>query len=75
MAGGGADRAEPRARRLPAGRPDVVLHAGPVFTLAQARHLIATLRPRVDELIRLRADRRPPCLRRVGGRATPEVGR
>ncbi|SCL68300.1 hypothetical protein GA0070608_3696 [Micromonospora peucetia] len=33
-----------------------MLHTGPVFTLAQARHLIATLRPRVDELIRLRAD-------------------
>ncbi|WP_346539205.1 DUF2203 domain-containing protein [Micromonospora sp. DPT] len=27
-----------------------------MFTLAQARHLVATLRPRVDELIRLRAD-------------------
>ncbi|MEH0983913.1 DUF2203 domain-containing protein [Micromonospora sp. CPCC 205556] len=27
-----------------------------MFTLAQARHLAATLRPRVDELIRLRAD-------------------
>ncbi|WP_327029155.1 DUF2203 domain-containing protein [Micromonospora sp. NBC_01740] len=27
-----------------------------MFTLAQSRHLIATLRPRVDELIRLRAD-------------------
>jgi hypothetical protein len=27
-----------------------------VFTLAQARHLIATLRPRIDELVRLRAD-------------------
>jgi hypothetical protein len=27
-----------------------------VFTLAQARHLIATLRPRIDELIALRAD-------------------
>jgi hypothetical protein len=27
-----------------------------VFTLAQARHLIATLRPRIDELISLRAD-------------------
>lgn len=34
----------------------VVPHTGPVFTLAQARHLVATLRPRVDELIRLRAD-------------------
>lgn len=31
-------------------------HTGPVFTLAQARHLVATLRPRIDELIRLRAD-------------------
>lgn len=31
-------------------------HTGAVFTLAQARHLAATLRPRVDELIRLRAD-------------------
>ncbi|MFC4145903.1 DUF2203 domain-containing protein [Micromonospora mangrovi] len=27
-----------------------------MFTLAQARHLVATLRPRVDELILLRAD-------------------
>lgn len=27
-----------------------------MFTLAQARHLLATLRPRVDELIVLRAD-------------------
>jgi hypothetical protein len=27
-----------------------------VFTLAQARHLLATLRPRVDELILLRAN-------------------
>ena len=27
-----------------------------MFTLAQARHLVATLRPRVEELIRLRAD-------------------
>ena len=27
-----------------------------MFTLAQARHLIATLRPRIDELIVLRAD-------------------
>lgn len=27
-----------------------------MFTLAQARHLIATLRPRVDEFIALRAD-------------------
>jgi hypothetical protein len=27
-----------------------------VFTLAQARHLIATLRPRIDELVSLRAD-------------------
>ncbi|MEO3747434.1 DUF2203 domain-containing protein [Plantactinospora sp. B5E13] len=27
-----------------------------MFTLAQARHLIATLRPRIDELVRLRAD-------------------
>ncbi|MET7752960.1 DUF2203 domain-containing protein [Micromonospora sp. NPDC005367] len=27
-----------------------------MFTLAQARQLVATLRPRVDELIRLRAD-------------------
>ncbi len=26
------------------------------FTLAQARHLVATLRPRIDELVRLRAD-------------------
>ncbi|GGR80976.1 hypothetical protein GCM10010169_26500 [Micromonospora fulviviridis] len=31
-------------------------HTGAVFTLAQARHLVATLRPRVEELIRLRAD-------------------
>ena len=31
-------------------------HTGRVFTLAQARHLVATLRPRIDELIRLRAD-------------------
>lgn len=27
-----------------------------MFTLAQARHLIATLRPRIDELIAFRAD-------------------
>ncbi len=27
-----------------------------MFTLAQARHLLATLRPRIDELITLRAD-------------------
>lgn len=27
-----------------------------MFTLAQARHLIATLRPRIDELIEFRAD-------------------
>lgn len=27
-----------------------------MFTLAQARHLIATLRPRIDELVALRAD-------------------
>ncbi|BCJ63420.1 DUF2203 domain-containing protein [Polymorphospora rubra] len=27
-----------------------------MFTIAQARHLIATLRPRIDELITLRAD-------------------
>jgi hypothetical protein len=27
-----------------------------VFTLAQARHLIVTLRPRIDELVTLRAD-------------------
>jgi hypothetical protein len=27
-----------------------------VFTIAQARHLIATLRPRIDELITLRAN-------------------
>ncbi|MGI5213973.1 DUF2203 domain-containing protein [Plantactinospora sp. CA-290183] len=27
-----------------------------MFTLAQARHLVATLRPRLDELIVLRAD-------------------
>lgn len=27
-----------------------------MFTLAQARHLVATLRPRIDELIVLRAD-------------------
>ena len=27
-----------------------------MFTLAQARHLVATLRPRIDELIALRAD-------------------
>ncbi|ROT31289.1 DUF2203 domain-containing protein [Micromonospora sp. HM5-17] len=27
-----------------------------MFTLAQARHMIATMRPRIDELIRLRAD-------------------
>lgn len=27
-----------------------------MFTLAQARHLVATLRPRIDELVRLRAD-------------------
>jgi len=33
-----------------------VPHTGPVFTLAQARHLVATLQPRVDELIRVRAD-------------------
>jgi hypothetical protein len=33
-----------------------VPHTGAVFTLAQARHLVATLRPRVDELIRHRAD-------------------
>ncbi|SCE84786.1 hypothetical protein GA0070558_109192 [Micromonospora haikouensis] len=31
-------------------------HTGAVFTLAQARHLVATLQPRIDELIRLRAD-------------------
>ncbi len=31
-------------------------HTGAVFTLAQARHLVATLHPRVDELIRVRAD-------------------
>lgn len=29
---------------------------GGMFTLAQARHLVATLRPRIDELIALRAD-------------------
>jgi hypothetical protein len=33
-----------------------VPHTGAVFTLAQARHLVVTLRPRVDDLIRLRAD-------------------
>ena len=27
-----------------------------VFTLAQARHIVATLQPRIDELITLRAD-------------------
>ncbi|MDG4796506.1 DUF2203 domain-containing protein [Micromonospora sp. WMMD1082] len=27
-----------------------------MFTLAQARHLVATLHPRIDELIRVRAD-------------------
>ncbi|MFY1703386.1 DUF2203 domain-containing protein [Micromonospora sp. WMMA1923] len=27
-----------------------------MFTLAQARHLVSTLRPRIDELIRIRAD-------------------
>ncbi|MDG4772053.1 MULTISPECIES: DUF2203 domain-containing protein [Micromonosporaceae] len=27
-----------------------------MFTLAQARHLMATLRPRIDELVLLRAD-------------------
>ncbi|SCF41087.1 DUF2203 domain-containing protein [Micromonospora mirobrigensis] len=27
-----------------------------MFTLAQSRHLVATLRPRIDELVRLRAD-------------------
>ncbi|WP_233558928.1 DUF2203 domain-containing protein [Micromonospora radicis] len=31
-------------------------HTGAVFTLAQARYLVATLHPRVDELIRVRAD-------------------
>ena len=31
-------------------------HTGVVFTLAEARRLLATLRPRVDELIVLRAD-------------------
>ncbi len=31
-------------------------HTGAVFTLAQARHLVATLHPRIDELIRVRAD-------------------
>ncbi|MGC5032002.1 DUF2203 domain-containing protein [Micromonospora sp. DT229] len=31
-------------------------HTGAVFTLAQARHLVATLQPRIDELIRVRAD-------------------
>ncbi|GIJ10075.1 hypothetical protein Van01_32890 [Micromonospora andamanensis] len=33
-----------------------VAHTGAVFTLAQARHLVATLHPRIDELIRVRAD-------------------
>ncbi|MBY8872826.1 DUF2203 domain-containing protein [Micromonospora sp. PLK6-60] len=27
-----------------------------MFTLAQSRHLVATLRPRINELIRIRAD-------------------
>ena len=31
-------------------------HTGAMFTLAQARHLVATLHPRIDELIRVRAD-------------------
>lgn len=33
-----------------------VPHTVAVFTLAQARHLVATLHPRIDELIRVRAD-------------------
>lgn len=49
--------ARPCRARSQAGRCAVpVAHTCLVFTLAQARHLVATLRPRVDELIRLRAD-------------------
>lgn len=33
-----------------------MLHTGFVFTLAEARQLLADLRPRIDELIELRAD-------------------
>lgn len=51
-------------------------HTGPVFTLAQARYLVATLQPRIDELIgiradlaELRADLAGPGMSALGGRA------
>lgn len=59
---GGPQRCTSAAGAVPVGGPQRCPsaarsgHTGRVFTLAQARHLMATLRPRVDELIRLRAD-------------------
>jgi hypothetical protein len=46
-----------------------------VFTLAQARHLVATLRPRIDELIALRADLAELRADLAGGAESPLGGR
>jgi hypothetical protein len=45
-----------------------------VFTLAQARHLVATLRPRIDELITLRADLAELRADLAAGGASPHGG-
>ncbi|MFG1952504.1 DUF2203 domain-containing protein [Micromonospora sp. NPDC048830] len=45
-----------------------------MFTLAQARHLVATLHPRIDELIRLRADLAELRADLAGGRPSPLGG-
>ncbi|MFY1637366.1 DUF2203 domain-containing protein [Solwaraspora sp. WMMB335] len=45
-----------------------------MFTLAQARHLMATLRPRVDELVVLRADLAELRADLAGGLDSPHGG-
>ncbi|MFF5071114.1 DUF2203 domain-containing protein [Micromonospora olivasterospora] len=45
-----------------------------MFTLAQARQLVATLHPRIDELIRLRADLSELRADLAGGRPSPLGG-
>lgn len=45
-----------------------------MFTLAQARHLMATLHPRIDELIVLRADLAELRADLAGGSGSPHGG-